>query len=265
MNEIAKVEPGALSSNQSGPPVITEGPGALLSAIVQLARDPAVDVAKLDALLGMQERMEARQAEREFAQAFARLSGALPRVKKNGAIDLGGGRKSIPFARWEDMDTIIRPLLEREGFALSFDAAPRPGEGGGLIVTGTLMHRDGHRRTASMPLALDIGPARNSLQAMGSTLSYGKRYTTEMLLNIVREGDDDDGTTGGAGRINEATALEIEELIRATKSDRSRFMQHFGLESMLEMTREQEQHARKALNARRAQQAVGSDLPGDRP
>jgi hypothetical protein len=33
---------------------------------------------------------------------------------------------------------------------------------------------------------------------MGSTLSYGKRYTAEMLLNIVREGDDKDGRSSVA-------------------------------------------------------------------
>jgi hypothetical protein len=44
-----------------------------------------------------------------------------------------------------------------------------------------------------MVLQLDTGPGRNQNQAMGSTLSYGKRYTAEMLLNIVREGEDTDG------------------------------------------------------------------------
>jgi hypothetical protein len=80
--------------------------------------------------------------------------------------------------------------MAEEGFTLSFDSKPHDR---GITITGTLLHRDGHSRSATMLLDEDRGPGRNNLQAMGSTLSYGKRYTAEMLLNIVREGDDKDG------------------------------------------------------------------------
>lgn len=188
-------QPPAVQAAPETPPVatvpaITEGPGALLSAIVSLARDPQVDVLKLQALLGMQERLEGRQAEIEYNRALARLPPM--HVKKNGTIKLGD-KGSVPFAKWEDMAAVIEPLLEAEGFRLMFDAAVREG---GMAITGKLLHRDGHCGVATMPLGIDSGPGRNSLQAMGSTLSYGKRYTTEMLLNIVRDGEDKDGTLG---------------------------------------------------------------------
>ena len=57
-----------------------EGPGAVLSAIVQLAKDPAVDVSKLDALLKMQERMTDREAEVQFNKALMRLPPLAPRM-----------------------------------------------------------------------------------------------------------------------------------------------------------------------------------------
>lgn len=229
---------GALTTQQERAPVIiTEGPGALLSAIVQLARDPAVDVTKLQALLAMQERMEARQAEIEFNRALARLPSI--RVKKNGIIDLtrkdGTSGGSIAFAKWEDMMTIVEPMMEREGFRLMFDTTPRSGEGGGLIVSGMLLHRDGHSRTASIPLALDTGAGRNNVQAMGSSLSYGKRYTTEMLLNIVREGEDDDGKLAGTKFITEAQCAEIETLIKGTGRDRTKFLQVYGLNDVTDI------------------------------
>jgi len=208
----------------------TEAPVmGMMQIIERAARDPSFDVQKLDALLAMQERLEKRQAEREFIAAFARLSGDLPRVKKNGTISLGNDKQGKPmavaFAKWEDMDKVIRPLMAREGFTLSFDSASRVGEGGGLVVTGTLMHKDGHSRTASMPLALDTGPGRNNLQAMGSTLSYGKRYCTEMLLNIVREGQDDDGATGeDIAMISDEQKERLIDLIKATNSDTAKFL-----------------------------------------
>ncbi len=207
-----------------------EGPASLLSAIVQLAKDPQVDVAKLQALLGMQERMEERQAEIEFNRALARLPAM--HVKKNGLIDLTSKedkaanrtRKLVPFAKWEDIAAIIEPMLEAEGFRLMFDTAPRPGEGGGLIITGKLLHKDGHSKTASMPLALDTGPGRNNLQAMGSTLSYGKRYCAEMLLNVVREGEDDDGKKGGAQYLTEEQQEQLAGKIAEAKINTGQFL-----------------------------------------
>jgi ERF superfamily len=124
-------------------------------------------------------------------------------------VELGGGRGSYPFARWEDIDRIIRPFLDQEGFALTFNSQIRTEAGGGLVVTGILMHRDGHSITAHMPLPLDTGPGRNNLQATGSTLSYGKRYVAEMLLNIVREGDDDDGVRGGLQPITDDQLADL--------------------------------------------------------
>lgn len=239
--------PEAAPAAAAALPAAAAQPGALLSAIVALAKDPAVDVAKLDALLKMQREMEAEQARRAFLDAYTELSAVLPRVKKNGTIDLGKGKGAIPFARWEDMDRLLRPLLTERGFTLSFDSTPRPGDGGGLIVTGKLEHRLGHARTASMPLPLDTGPGRNNLQAVGSTLSYGKRYCAEMLLNLVREGEDDDGKLGGTRFVTAEEAADLDRLIAQSKSDRDRFLQFFGLADLANLPAERLVEARNML------------------
>ena len=246
MNEISRIEP----ADQQVAAAAAQ-PGSMLTVIQAAATNPLVDVTKMQALLEMQFKLEEREAERAFNQALARVTRGMPRVAKNGTIELGG-KGSIPFARWEDMDSIVRPRLEGEGFTLSFNSAPRANEGGGAVISGTLLHADGHSRTVSIPLPLDSGPGRNNLQAMGSTLSYGKRYCTEMLLNIVREGADDDGKSGGTRYVTEDQALEIEGLITATKSDRIGFMRHFEIESVLELKVE---HYTAAVNMLRQKQA----------
>lgn len=204
--ELATVEAG-------GAPAIQDNPTSLLAAIERMARDPTVDADKLERLLAMQERMEARHAEAEFNRALHAAQMEMPRVSKRGTIELGG-KGSIAFARWEDIDAVLRPIMQRHGFSLSFDSSARESQGGGAVVSGTLRHSGGHSKTASMSLPLDSGPGRNNLQAMGSTLSYGKRYVAEMLFNIVREGDDDDGKRGGTRYITEAQADELRGLAR---------------------------------------------------
>jgi len=170
-------------------------------------------MAQLHAIL---KEARADEAKAAFNAAMTRVNEHNLRVKKNGTVDLTkrgekpeeGNKRSYRFATWEDMDAVIRPILKPEGMHLWFDSVER-GTGGGLIITGHLEHSGGHSRSASIALALDSGPGRNNLQAMGSTLSYGKRYTTEMLLNIVREDADDDGVLGGTKFVSPDQAAEL--------------------------------------------------------
>lgn len=187
-----------------------------LGMIERAARDPSVDVIKMQALQDMQFRLLDRHAVEQWHEAVSSLPPI--RVSKHGTIDLGEARDgkkrgAIPFARWEDMDAVLRPMLEAVGLFLTFDGQPRP-DGGGMIVTGTLRHRTGHSLSASIPLPIDTGPGRNNLQAMGSTLSYGKRYCAEMLLNIIRLGEDDDGARGGMKFISPEQEAELAGLIK---------------------------------------------------
>ena len=239
----------ALVEHAAPVPVVQEH-SSLLSAILRVARDPALDVGKLDALMKMQFQLEERQARMDSIEAFARLSAKMPRVKKTGVISLGT-KGSIPFAKWEEMDKVIRPLLAEEGFTLSFNSTARAGEGGGLVVTGELMHRSGHVRTASIPLPLDAGPGRNNLQAQGSTLSYGKRYCAEMLLNIVREGEDDDGIKGGARFVTDEEAEELRAAMKDTKTDEGRFCAIFNVAHIAELPVANLAAARNMLQAKK--------------
>ena len=215
MSEIANIEAG-------GNIVVSDGPGALLNAIVALAKDEAFDVTKLEALMKMQERMEDRQAERAFARALHAAQAEIPHIAKNGTVSLGSGKGSYAFTTWTDMDRVLRPVMDRHGFTLKFDMAAK--DGGGAVITGTLLHVDGHSTQASIPLALDTGPGRNNLQAMGSTMSYGRRYVAEMLFNLVRRGEDDDGKAGGARFISEAQADELRELSRLAGRQEGAFL-----------------------------------------
>lgn len=184
-----------------------------LEIVAAAARDPQVDPEKLTALLGLQERFEAREAEKQFNASFARLLVKMPRVKKNGTIDLGKGNP-IPFARWEDVDAVIRPILSTEGFALSFLSEPSPA---GVLMTGVLTHISGHSRRSTMQLPPDAGPGRNALQAIGSSHSYGKRYIAMDMLNIVCEGQDNDGKS--AYPLTADQLREIKSMIQACQLD----------------------------------------------
>jgi len=166
----------------------------VLSIIAVAASDPRVDPAKLTALLELKERIDAKQAEVEFNKAFALASLEMPRVSKRGKIKLvkdGVDKGSIPFATYEDIDRVLRPIEMVYGFTRSF--LTEPSAQAGITMTLVLSHSAGHSVRSSRFMPPDPGPGRNAMQAIGSASSYAKRYLTLDMWNIVCEGQDNDG------------------------------------------------------------------------
>jgi hypothetical protein len=167
-----------------------------VSMFERLAKDPAVDVDKLQKLIDMQERILAHNAESQFWEAFARMQGDLPTITEDGAISVGNTIRSR-YSTNEAIQEAIRPILQKHGFALSFRNKTIDKV---LRVTGILAHCGGHKETDDFDSEADSGGQMNSIQRIGSTRSYGQRYTTISLLNIVSRAPqdrDDDGRRGG--------------------------------------------------------------------
>ena len=214
----------------------------VLGIIAKAAADPAVDVAKMQALLQMQRELMADQARAEFNEAMARLQPRLPRITKKGEVRYpinknqpdGPSRKAFNYARWEDIDAEIRPLLFEEGFSLSYDTEPQAD--GKVVVIATLSHRAGHSKSARAPaLPLDTSGGKNNVQAAGSSSSYGKRYATSALLNLIFEGEDDDGVAGGTQLIDAESVKRLSDLLIETKSDLGKFCALFSVGGLPEI------------------------------
>jgi hypothetical protein len=238
--------------NVPAPSTPTQEATSMLQMIKEVALTPGANVEAIRAMLDMQRQLTKDQAERAMNEALARLN--LPHVKKNGKIPLpsktDGATRDVAFAKWEDIDTVIRPLLMAEGLSLSFTAPPRQVDGGGAAMVGRLSHVQGAFREAHISLPLDTGPGRNNLQAMGSTISYGKKYLAFMLLNIVTEGEDDDGQ-GANEVIDNARAVEIDLLISEVKADKPKFLKFMKAASVPEILAKDYDKAITMLNAKR--------------
>ncbi len=156
----------------------------------RLATDPNVDVTKLERLIEMQERILRHQAKAEFDAAFSEMQGELPVIDERGAIMVDSKVRSN-YAKYEDIQAAIRPVLQRHGFAIRHRNEAMPD--GRLRIVGVLSHRGGHSEQDEFICPADKSGGKADIQAIGSTRSYGMRYTTISLLNIETRGVDDDG------------------------------------------------------------------------
>ena len=221
---------------------------AIISVIERAATNPNVDIDKMERLLEMQERIMQRDARAAFASALAEMSPNLPAIVERGGIKDRAGNVQSTYALWEDINDAIKPVLAKHGFALSFRTGRDEGQ---ISVTGVLSHREGHSEETTITLPHDSSGSKNAVQAVGSSTSYGKRYTAGLLLNLTSRGEDDDGNAGGSGAvITDEQADTIRELIGSTGTKVGAFLEYIGAPSVADIPAAKFQAAMKALLAK---------------
>ena len=157
---------------------------ALMSVIERVASDPNSDISKLEKMLDMQERVLDRNAAQAFTADMAAMQGEMPRVLK---LAIG---HNTTYAKLEDVNDAVRPILQKYGFAVTFSIEQPDVKF--VKITAILSHKQGHKQESSLILPLDSSGSKNSVQSIGSTVTYGRRYTACALLNIST-GDDTNG------------------------------------------------------------------------
>lgn len=176
--------------------------------IERMAANPAVDVDKFERLIAMRERILAAQAKSEFDAAYAVMAPKIPAIDEKGQIKKRDGTVQSRYARLEDIQAVVKPILAEYGFALRY-RTEWPQERDGVIrVVGILTHRNGHSEESVFEAPMDRSDYRTDVQSQGSTISYGRRYTTIDLLNIETRGLDNDGQTAGNKRRDDVNAPE---------------------------------------------------------
>lgn len=174
---------------QSTGVAVMSGTDTMMNIIAKASIDPSFDVEKLERLMGMYERMQAKQSEVEFNHAMSEMQADIHSIAERGSADRGKGGK-LSYAKLEDILDVVRPVMHKHGFAISYDIE---NSASSVTATGILFHRAGHNIKTRMVLPADNSGGKNSVQSIGSSVSYAKRYVLNALLNLATRGEDDDG------------------------------------------------------------------------
>lgn len=209
----------------------------LMSMIEKIALSPDADkkVAVIEKMLDMQERVLDRNAKQAFAADFAAMQAELPEIEERGKLIVAKSKDdkpaaSTPYATFEDINRAVKPIMEKFGFGIIFKLKQEGTEK--IRIQGILTHKQGHSEETEIPLPYDSTGSKNAVQAVGSTVSYGKRYVLCALLNITTRGMDDDGKAGGdavAEGVIQFQADAIKEVLMACSEEtRDWFMKQYG-------------------------------------
>ena len=143
----------------------------------------------------------------ELAAALAIAQGAIQPVERNREVKVklkAGGEYGFSYATMDAIVDAIREPLSTNGISWVQGV---DGSTNGTIVETLIMHKSGQWFSTVTPVRIDGSGA----QAVGSGITYAKRYGLTAALGIVTE-DDDDG--------NEADGNE-RKIIKRPQSNRS--------------------------------------------
>jgi hypothetical protein len=177
------VQPAALPAPPTGDP--------FLALIRELSVDDRVDPVKLAAIFDLKRGLEADRAKLEYVMAFSAMSDELPVITKKGQIKNKAGQVQSKYARYEDIQRIVKPILRRHGFTVNHEQTPD--NSAEMVLTSFLMHRGGHSQKSTFRAKADDSGSKNDVQGLGSIASYAKRYNVVALLDLEMQGEDDDG------------------------------------------------------------------------
>ena len=190
-----------------------------LSPLVRAAMNGDLDTSKLSELLEIQKAYEANEAKKAFHQALSKFKENAPEIKRDKAVSYGNTNYSHSSLGYSISE--IAPKLSDCGLSLSWETNHNNGQ---ITVTCVLSHILGHSIRTSLSSAPDTTGGKNSIQAIGSAVTYLERYTAFAILGLASSDDDDGVKTETKPKITEAQAKELEAKINDNGIDMTAFL-----------------------------------------
>lgn len=221
--------------------------------LIELAISSNAEIEKLERLLVLQERWDANESRKAYIRAISEFKSNPLSITKDGKASFGtrgGGNAGYDFATLGNITRVVGPALSRCGLSASWETRQEAAQ---IAVTCRVTHIEGHSETTSLTAAADTSGAKNSIQAVGSTITYLQRYTLMSLLGLAAGNQDDDGQAAEAATatITDEQAASIEALADEVGADFAKFCSFFKISDIEQLPAAQYARAIKMLEAKR--------------
>ena len=170
--------------------------------LLRHAMDSGADLDRLEKLMGLQERWEANEARKAFADAMADFKKNPPTIFKDKHVGFktDKGRTEYDHATIGNVVDKVVGAAAAHGFSHRWDIAQQDGR---VIVECVVTHRLGHSQTTKLEAAPDSSGGKNGIQSIVSAKSYLERHTLLAAYGLATKDQEDDD---GAGTIDTALA-----------------------------------------------------------
>lgn len=188
----------------------------------------------IERLEALHERWERNQNRRAFYAALAAAKADLPMIVKDRLVGYdstkpGARRTSYKHASLAEIVRDIQPALSAHGLWARFRTSSEPNEP--ITVTCIIGHADGHAEENTLKAARDDSQGTmNTLQRIGSTITYLSRYTLMAALGLAAAEDDDGAAATTA--IGPEQLAELKHRLTEAGVVEANFKKFFGIPTL---------------------------------
>lgn len=232
--------------------VVQDTPAGLMQVIARAASDATVDVEKLERLMAMYERIEAKRAETAYSDAMNAAQGEMRTVSQ----DASNPQTRSKYASYAALDGAMRPVYAKHGFSLSFDTADGAPESC-IRVVCKIAHRLGHIERTHLDMPADGkgakgGDVMTKTHATMAAVSYARRGLLKMAFNVAEGEYDDDGNgaSAPADKISSDEAAHLNDLMTENGLEIAGFLKWAKVDAIANIRADQYQRCLNATHAK---------------
>ena len=145
------------------------------------------DIKNLEKMMELQERYDANEARKAYHHAMTDFKKSPPKITKSKHVKYGN--TNYKHADLASITEMINSALSEQGLS----AAWKTDQENNISVKCTITHVLGHSESTTLSSPPDNSGGKNSIQAIGSTITYLQRYTILALTGLAAHDQDDDG------------------------------------------------------------------------
>jgi len=200
-----------------------------MESILKYAIDKGAGVEQIEKMMELQERFERNEAKKAYHVAMAKFKANPPKINKDAKVDYTSqkGRTNYRHATLANVTEKISSALSQHGLSAAWETKQ---EGEKIFVTCKITHILGHSESTTLNASPDNSGNKNSIQAVGSTVTYLERYTILSLTGLATH-EDDDGAAG-IDYISDEQIIILNEWIESTGADLRQFLKYIGAEEL---------------------------------
>jgi hypothetical protein len=201
--------------------------GMDINKIMALAVEKG-DLDKVEKMMELQERFEKNEARKAYVVAMAAFKANPPQIDKDASVKYG--QTAYKHATLGNVAEKINKGLSAQGLSAAWTTEQKEKA---IAVTCKITHILGHSESTTLEAGADTSGAKNSIQAIGSTITYLQRYTLLSLAGLATSEMDDDGTGTEAEYIDDEMMMTINDYIEAIGGDcLKNFIKYMGVENL---------------------------------
>ena len=180
-------------------PMVNNKPDYLAMAVQNGA-----NVDMLEKLMDLKERNDQAEAKKQFLEAMNKFREICPTVEKTKK-----GHNS-KYAGLAESIEAIKPAMSECGLSHHWSTGQRDGI---VNVTCIVSHIGGHEESTTLQGEPDTTGSKNSIQSVGSTVSYLQRYTLFAALGIASADEDTDGNSVNLAALQAAIKEHFDTIV----------------------------------------------------